>query len=276
MTPAEQAFATKTLTRWLPTGKRLEKYGATATACHRCGEDETVDHLFLCIGQKQWASAFLRRLDTYLLDINTEPDIRKALIAGINNWLNPEAADRQRAPYSTREYVRLQNEIGWNLTFCGLFDENWCAMQEQYLSTNNTRHSDENGIAWSVKLCSWMIREARQVWLSRNEDVHKLDEGKSKSEQALFEQIQKLYALRDEVGHHDRALFDEPIEEKLGRPFPFLRQWARNTVSVINKCILDYQNKLRTGQKDIRQYFQREQPLPPIETSTQSESTNPE
>ena len=143
--------------------------------------------------------------------------------------------------------MRLQQEIGWNLTFCGLFDENWCFKQEQHLAMQDTRHSADTGIAWSVKLCSWMIREARQVWLSRNDEVHKPDDGKSKTERAIHEQIQKLYELRDDVGHHDRVILDEPIEDKLRRPFQVLQQWVRNTVPVINRCMNDFQQKLQTG-----------------------------
>ena len=272
LSPAEQTFATKILTRWLPTGKRIEKYGATATACHRCGDDETVDHLFQCPANKKWANDFLTRLEKFLQDNNTELDMQKALIAGIQNWLSP-GIDQQRAPFAMKEHMRLQREIGWNLTFCGLFDENWCCIQEQHLYMQD---NSETGMVWSVKLCIWMIREAWQAWQSRNEEVHKPDDGKSKAEMAIHEQIRKLYELRDDIGHHDRVILDEPIEDKLRRPFPVLQQWVRNTVPAINRCISDFQKKLRTGQRGIRQYLQRQQPVLSNSVTSQSESTIPE
>ena len=72
---AEHAFAIKLLTRWLLTGQRVEKYGGKVTACHRCGEEETVNHLYQCEGNKEWKSKFLTRLDKFPTDIETATDI---------------------------------------------------------------------------------------------------------------------------------------------------------------------------------------------------------
>ena len=65
LTTAEHAFAIKLLTRWLPTGQRVEKYGGKVTACHRCREEATVNHLYQCEGNKEWKSKFLTNLDNF-------------------------------------------------------------------------------------------------------------------------------------------------------------------------------------------------------------------
>lgn len=49
----EQTFAIKMLTRWLPTGHRPMKYGREVR-CMKCGNDETVDHLFKCKERTEW------------------------------------------------------------------------------------------------------------------------------------------------------------------------------------------------------------------------------
>jgi len=149
-----------------------------------------------------------------------------------------------------------------------------------YYSNKHERDEGKTGMSWNVKLCTWIIREARALWTTRNQETHLPENGNSKAEQEIYAQIHRLYDMHDEIGHQDRILLEEPIEEKLKRPLTVLRQWIRNTVPVINRCIYDYQNKLRTGQRDIRQYFQRVQPIPaqtPCNNSiNQSGSTIPE
>ena len=115
--------------------------------------------------------------------------------------------------------------------------------------------------------------------MTRNQEIHELDEGNSKAEQAIYEQVRKIYDLQGNIAHQHRVLLDKPLEDKLRRPFPVLQQWVRNTFPSISRCITDFQDKLRTGQRDIRQYFQRVQPRhnQPVENpSPQSESTIPE
>ena len=171
-------------------------------------------------------------------------------------------------------HMKLQSEIGWNLVFCGLIDENWSDAQEKFFSRQPDRHCDNTGLVWNVNLCKWIIRESRQVWLNRNQEVHQPDEGNSKAEQEIFAQVQHLYELQDEISQQDRRILDEPMEEKLNRPISVLRQWVRNTVPVLNRCIHDYQNKLHTGQRDIRQYFQRVPPKPPYHPAPNNPNPN--
>ena len=124
-----------------------------------------------------------------------------------------------------------------------------------------------------------MIQESRQVWLKRNEDVHNTnsDSGMSKSDQETIEQIRHLYSLSDDVGHIDRVIFAEPLETLLQRPIDLLQQWLRNTTPVVNKCIRDFRARLASGQRDIRQYLQRQQPIaPPGNKTPKSGSTLPE
>ena len=64
-----------------------------------------------------------------------------------------------------------------------------------------------------------------------------------------------LYKLGDEISHHDRDIFDEPIEEKLRRPISSLRQWVKITIPTVNKCMRDFKEKLRSKQHDIRNFF---------------------
>ena len=253
LTMPERAFATKMMTRWLPTGHQLQKYGGQVTACHRCGEDETVDHLFQCKCNTTWKRHFINKLDDYLKEIKTGNDIRKALVSGITRWLDEDLMTKEnRCPTSMRQCFKLQDEIGWNLAMSGLLDENWSAFQ----SSSGRGSPSEVDMEWNVKLACWLLREARSLWLARNDEVHTPDDGRSKAEEEILEQVRNLYSFGDEMSQYDRAIFDEPIEEKLRRPINSLRQWVKNTIPTANKCMRDFKAKLQSKQHDIRRFFQ--------------------
>ena len=150
------------------------------------------------------------------------------------------------------------------------------SFQEKYYEAKDQRRKDETGLVWSTQISSWILSEARKLWLDRNFEVHEQDNGNSKAEQKILEQVRQLYRLRNDIGYLDRAILDEPLETRLQRPIPILRQWVRNTAPVLTRCVKDFQQKLRSGQRDIRQYLQRQQPLAEPLTLPLSESIFPE
>ena len=258
LTAAEQTFATKMLVRWLPTGHQVKKYGNKVTACHRCGEDETVDHLFLCKANKDWKTNFLQKLDKFLHDIDTAADIKRALISGFTKWLDPDLlTTHHRYPVTMRKCHKLQDEIGWNLAMCGLLDENWGAHQEAYLALKPDRRLDQKGTVWATKTASWLILEARQKWLERNNEAHNHNDGQSKTERETLEQVRNLYNMGADMSQHDRTMFDEPLEERLQRPILVLQQWVKHIIPTVNRCIRDFRQKLHDKQSDIRKFFQQ-------------------
>lgn len=146
-----------------------------------------------------------------------------------------------RIPLSMQGCMQSQNEIGWNLTMCGLFDDNGSAHQDRFFASKQNRRINETGLVWSIKLTSWMLREARAVWLSRNHEALEPDNGNSKEEQEILEQVRNLYKSCDDISHLDRAILDVPITERLQRPIPVLTQWIQNTAPIITGCICDFQ-----------------------------------
>ena len=72
----------------------------------------------------------------------------------------------------------------------------------------------------------------------------------------LNQQIQQLYELQHEVTTHDRQIFTLSLAEIQGKSITYKKQWVENTRHTIYKCIEDYQEQQKRGQKDIRSYFQ--------------------
>jgi hypothetical protein len=258
LSSAEQAFSTKAITRWLPTSHQTKKYGAILAECHVCGEDETVDHLFLCPGNIQWKREFLERLAIYLAKIETAADIKSAMLAGFARWLDRDLPTPVKLRSHNGDTCRAsQNETGWNLAMLGLLDESWSMFQDEYFNQTGTRKIDQSGKIWNTKLSGWLIREARNRWTARNNEVHKDDDGKSKIEQETLEQVRNLYKLADDMSYHDKSMFDVPLEQRLQLPTNTLRQWIKNTIPTANRCIRDLRDKIGSRQHDIRKFFQK-------------------
>lgn len=252
MSGSERVFATKLITKWLPTGHQVQKFGSSVTACHRCGEDETVDHLFQCKHNGDWSEKFLDRLDKFLSQIDTVGDIKQALMAGITRWIDEDlSSPKNRCPMKMREVSRLQMEIGWNLVFCGLLDENWGSYQDAaHRGDQMNKKPGKDGKTWSAKVSRWLINEARQIWLERNHKVNSTnDGGASKAEQDILETFKNLYDLRNEVSHHDRKIFKQPLDDKLHQPIDSLR--VKNTIPTVNQYICDFKNKLAEKQPTL-------------------------
>ena len=54
----------------------------------------------------------------------------------------------------------------------------------------------------------------------------------------------------------DRVMFDMPLAQRLQQPTQTLKTWLQQTYITARICIDEHAQKLKSGQKDIRQYFQ--------------------
>ena len=274
----KRAFATKLLTDWLAMGHRTKKYGALVTECHRRGGDETVDHLFQCCQNRANTTEFTKRLEDFLQTMKTNPRIANAMTRGVANWLREgeqcndygdqeeeedtecEMGSSESDKQIDEECYDRQSKLRWRLLIRGLLDEQWSYKQERYFAKQTKDREKEGtwGDSWNAKVSAWMIIEARKMWLTRNKEVFEASErGEARNEIEACEQVRKLYELANEVGHHDRTIFDMPLEERLRLPWQTLQKWTNNTLTTVRVCIKDYQEKLKSNQRDIRGFFQR-------------------
>ena len=66
-----------------------------------------------------------------------------------------------------------------------------------------------------------------------------------------------LYTLQTEIGYSDRGIFAQPIEERLQLPTQQKMTWVTNTTRTMQVSMAEFAEKQTTGQRDIRQYFQK-------------------
>ena len=68
-----------------------------------------------------------------------------------------------------------------------------------------------------------------------------------------------MYRLQNEIGYHDRDLFQKPIDERLQLPERQKVAWIEHTTKTMKVSMEDYAQKQKTGQRDIRQFFGKKQ-----------------
>ena len=73
----------------------------------------------------------------------------------------------------------------------------------------------------------------------------------------LNDKIRHLYSLQTEIGYHDWDIFAQPLEERFQLPTHQKMTWVTNTICTIKVSMEEFAEKQTTGQRDIRQYFQK-------------------
>ena len=254
MSEAEKTFAIKFLTDWLPTGHQNKKYGALVTECHRCGKDETVDHLLQCEDNTDAKEEYIKGLERLLEELETNQEIKKAMISGIESWLNGSNPTKTNSKTESDECYNSQCDVGWNLLVRGLVVTDWGLAQERHAAPIQAGTVSDT---WTASLCKWLVREGRSIWMQRNEENFSEPEGKTRDEQEAIEQITRLYSMEGELSQHDKAILGLPMEERLQQPVKSLQKWISSTYSVVQYCAKSFKEKMRTGQKDIRSFFKK-------------------
>ena len=73
----------------------------------------------------------------------------------------------------------------------------------------------------------------------------------------LNDKIRHLYTLQNDIGYHDRDLFAQPLEERLRLITHQKMTWLTNTTRTMKVSMEEFEHKQTTGQRDIRQFFQK-------------------
>jgi hypothetical protein len=143
-------YVTKTASENCGVGRTLVEWKFQTNAkCPRCAHDmETTLHVQQCQGHAADAvfQTNLSKVQAYLEDENTRPDIQDAILECIKKW-------RRRQPIHLRDYqediqevIRQQHTIGWLDFLECLPAKGWQQLQRQYYSDQNLRKSSKRWI----------------------------------------------------------------------------------------------------------------------------------
>jgi hypothetical protein len=149
----------KLLIGWLPTGRRLQWYGDLVTMCHRCGGEESADHLLRCGAIEERRREFVVGFNDMLGKIKTAEEIREPLASAVEDWvMDREVQDRKFNNGRRGVAMKLQKKIGWDMFMRGWVSNEWSRIQE-HAGDGVERGRDGHCICdiWSSQVSLWLV-----------------------------------------------------------------------------------------------------------------------
>ena len=182
-------------------------------ACPRCGEPETAEHVWICMGDTNelWGKA-MEDLQFHLQAMETDPEITQAILRGLNNWRSGEANNRAENGRATNA-IKVQTELGWKPFFEGRVVKEWRSLQQQYLTKISSRRS---GKRWLVALIEKMWQIAWDLWEHRNGILH--GQENHLASEKLDKEITTVY-------HQARAQKISDIKGLVSIPLDTIMKW---------------------------------------------------
>jgi hypothetical protein len=175
----KKLFVTKWIAHQLPIGKRMkERQHIFSDKCPICLlEKEDTQHLSSC----QHASAInnyfqqLQGLITWAKKVKTDPILLSSMVAVLTQK-RIEGTDLYRfypcvlTRSQHHSVFKEQQLIGWEGFIEGLLSNEWAIQQQRYYTTHKINRS---GKAWASGLINQLWTLNYQVWISRNNALHK-------------------------------------------------------------------------------------------------------
>jgi exonuclease III len=261
MTAPERTYQVKLGIGWLATGARMEMYGSAVTRCHRCGDIESNDHLFTCSATEEMRIDFIHRLDRFLQTIKTDEGIKQEIVVGLFDWMQAAKGGRVRGRKvrlrKSDPAVIQQGKLGWNWFLRGMIVSQWCSEQENALRNTGQRW-ERKGDSWGGKLVLWLVREARDTWLLRNNELFN---GEGQGEgwvprhvAQINERVIALYGRKNVVSAQDQVIFEVPLEQRLQTNWRTLQCWVDRMERVVRICAKEVEKNAAKGLQDLRAF----------------------
>jgi hypothetical protein len=201
-----------------------------SAACPRCGEEEDSRHVWTCHApDARWTRMqHILKLDTWLEEQQTQPDLRKELINGLRAWsVGTTRRTFYRTPDNIRQTLEWQDTIGWTNLLEGCVDEGWTEAQALYYRTIGSHRS---GLRWTVAVIKKLWDVAWDLWEQRNGFLHQAEYQETLHNVAnLNSEIR--FQLRQGSSNLPRRmqyLFECEPGELLNTSIRHRQQWLRN------------------------------------------------
>ena len=233
-----QKYMIKMMTGWLPVYHHNNKMTKVQQLCFRCQNDETIAHLFQCGGRDTWRQNFLQILHNQLQHLHTPSELLEQIYNQIQHLIT--------------DSLNHQHFSHFNM-FAGLIPLYW---RHQKIDKNLSHDKNiQQQRTWARQVSTWFLHRGHELWLARNKEAHSTEITTSTMDYILNQKIDQLYSQANNINYHDRDIFHDPVEEKYKLSEKQKTTWIEQTTKTLKKCTEDHQKKMRTGQKDIRQFF---------------------
>ena len=142
----EKAMCSLSIGKWHWIAKHISGHAGVGTkmvqwqfsdsaACPRCGQEEDSYHVWTCqASDARWLhSQHIFKLDTWLEQQETHPDLRRELINGLKAWSTGTPRHTfYCTPIHTRQLLVHQDAIGWTNLLEGCIATGWMEAQSAY------------------------------------------------------------------------------------------------------------------------------------------------
>ena len=110
---------------------------------------------------------------------------------------------------------------------------------------------------WSEVIIQFVWTELHQLWKTRCEWVHRKNEQHASTQDQIKAQasVRALYQHADDIGYHDRRMFDTPLEERLKHSPRDLFAWVSSMQPAILIARCQHAQRSISNTHDNRDYF---------------------
>ena len=198
-----------------------------SVACPRCGQEEDSRHVWIChVPDARWIwLQHISKLDTWLEQQDTQPDLRCELINGMKAW---SVGTPRRTFYCTPPHICQalvhQDAIGWTNLLEGCFATGWTEAQALYYHTIGSRHS---GLRWTVAIIKKLWDVAWDLWEQCNGFLHDREYQETLHNMASVD-AEIRFQFRQGHTHlsqQARYLFDGTVEDLLQTSIHHRQRW---------------------------------------------------
>jgi hypothetical protein len=221
-------FLTKWISDTLATGVILQRrQHRVFNRCPRCnewGEDKL--HVVVCwdIRAKVIWEKNMEVLQSLMASTSTHPDISTFIINGLRHFRKHPRARGQQTRYIQQDWKREQEEIGWLNFLTGFISKKMVQKQDTYYNSRGLRN---RGHTWAAKIIQqcWIL--VRNMWIGRNDVLHKKEIINEISGEALLDiEIEREYnsGVR-QLPQSVHKWFQLPLDDLLAQSIEQKKGW---------------------------------------------------
>jgi hypothetical protein len=228
-----------------------------SAACPRCGQEEDSQHVWTChAADARWTRLqHISKLDTWLEQQDTQPDLRRELINGMKAWsVGTSRQTFYRTPPHIRQALVHQDAIGWTNLLEGCMANGWTEAQDLYYRMIGSQCS---GLRWTVAIIKKLWDVAWDLWEQRNGFLH---------DRAYQETLHNMAGIDAEIrfqfrqGHTHlpkrvQYLFEGNVEDLLNTSVLHRQQWLAS-ISAARAMANERQTQQDQGMAASRQLMQ--------------------
>jgi hypothetical protein len=222
---SRQHWVSKTISGFCATGRMMQRRRERdSDACPRCGEPETVQHIWKCKfdTDELWESS-MQGVRNWLTINNTHPEMIRVIIESLNRWRTEDNVPVLTHIPWLQGLIDKQKACGWQNFFEGLVLKDWRAVMENYLRKTRSKKSSKR---WITALIRKLWQVAWDLWEHRNGYLHEKDNN------LISEQVNKGIQEQFNLGYFEldqqtQALFLKGLAALLRKPLDVRQQWLR-------------------------------------------------